>query len=222
MNKKMIAFAVLVFAVVMTSFSVSGTYAKYTTTGSISDTARVAVWGIDLSKFNKESIDLFATAYSSNAIKSANAEKVVAPGAKGDYHFDLEITGTPEVAYTLTVNASVTDNTADTGRLKFALVTESATQGEAYAGPYDLNAAGLANKLKLLSGDASGSKEYAANEALFGGNKGYTIYWEWEFAESEKDSVDTASGNDAEKTGNGVAAAKVEVTITATQKNPTE
>ena len=218
MKKKMIALVVLVFAVAITSYSVSGTYAKYTTTGQITNKARVAKWGINLSTFNQTKIDLFKDSYNKNAIKSSGGTEdlVIAPGASGYYHFDLSVTGTPEVAYDLVVAATVTDNT--TNGLKFLLKQEGSatTEGFDYSSQCTQDKTAFETALKNLSGDASGTKHYNANEAPFGGNNGYTIYWTWPF-DNVNDTNDTTDGNNTDLTNAGSTGAEIILSITATQ-----
>ena len=66
--KKMSIFALLLAAVVATSYSVSGTYAKYTTTfQSNTDSARVAQWAFKVEEGTVETktfeFDLFNTIF---------------------------------------------------------------------------------------------------------------------------------------------------------------
>ena len=58
-NIKMLAIAALLVAVAVTSYSVSGTYAKYTTSKTYADSARVAKWGIGMTN----EVDLFYSDY---------------------------------------------------------------------------------------------------------------------------------------------------------------
>lgn len=100
----------LLIAVLISTSAISGTYAKYVTEGSASDTARVAKWGIDVSVGG----NLFGKYYAANTdangdqivasstnVASGDGSNVVAPGTKNDAGFEVKITGTPEVAYTI-------------------------------------------------------------------------------------------------------------------------
>ena len=95
----------------MTTCVIGATLAKYTTAGSGADTARVAKWGVTVSA----SGSLFGKAYASNSA-GANANEivasstnvssdsnVVAPGTKNTTGLNFTVSGTPEVAYSLTV-----------------------------------------------------------------------------------------------------------------------
>ena len=84
----------------------SGTLAKYVTTGSGTDTARVAKWGVAITGNG----GMFDTTYATlagqdpdyaqiitNSVASANTDDVVAPGTSGTAA-GFAISGTPEVA----------------------------------------------------------------------------------------------------------------------------
>lgn len=100
----------------MTTCVIGATLAKYTTAGSGADTARVAKWGVTVSA----SGSLFGKAYASNSagananeivatstnVLSSNDQNVVAPGTKNTTGLNFTVSGTPEVAYSLTVVAN--------------------------------------------------------------------------------------------------------------------
>ena len=67
-NKMMRAASALMVAVLLTTCTISGTFAKYVTTASGNDTARVAKWGvqIDMAGFSDVDNDLFAKTYAKN------------------------------------------------------------------------------------------------------------------------------------------------------------
>ena len=95
----------LLFALVLiTSCFVGGTFAKYVTSKSASDIARVARFGV---KITAEDHTAFKTTYTTdatglsidtNTVISGDGEKVVAPGTGEDNAATLSITGKPEVA----------------------------------------------------------------------------------------------------------------------------
>lgn len=122
--KKMSILAVLLVAVVVTTFSVSGTYAKYTSKIDTTDEARIAKWEFGAAKVNDDNtttalsttqtntIDLFASSYKWNGDKYVEAinktDKVVAPGTAGEYTFKL--VGDMEVRYNLKFDLKVTND----------------------------------------------------------------------------------------------------------------
>ena len=114
-NRMMRLAAVLLVCVLMTTSVISGTFAKYTTQDSASDTARVAKWGVDV----LVSGNLFGAHYNPNSAAEAkdvivaatansvdngstDGKNIVAPGTKNSKGFTVKLTGTPEVAYTVT------------------------------------------------------------------------------------------------------------------------
>ena len=102
-NRMMRAASALLVAVLMTTCTISGTFAKYTTSASGTDTARVAKWGVEVTA---TSADTFAKTYATDDldVKGTIANSVVsdvdvvAPGTKNDNAAIFTISGTPEVA----------------------------------------------------------------------------------------------------------------------------
>lgn len=111
MKKKMTILAVLLLAVVVTAYSVSGTYAKYTSSLDVSDEARVAHWYLDkgvitdtfklFERSYKLENDTYVKALDDNTIPPLK-KNVVAPGTKGEYKFSIE--GEFETDFTLKVD----------------------------------------------------------------------------------------------------------------------
>lgn len=60
-NKMMRAASALLIAVLLTTCAVSGTFAKYTTSETGSDTARVAKWGVEVTAEGTMFADAYAT-----------------------------------------------------------------------------------------------------------------------------------------------------------------
>lgn len=104
----------LLIAVLITTSTISGTYAKYVTSDSASDTARVAKWGVTVlasgSLFgenyvpnsatgNKDAIS--ATIQHSVDVDVPGSSDIVAPGTKNENGLVLAIKGDPEVAYSI-------------------------------------------------------------------------------------------------------------------------
>lgn len=100
-NKMMRTAAGLLVVTAATSGVLFGTFAKYITTNSGSDSARVAKFGVTIQV--NDDMGLFKTSYdtgsddtSANTVVSANTDRKIAPGTKGSMSFS--ITGKPEVA----------------------------------------------------------------------------------------------------------------------------
>ena len=109
-NKMMRIASVLLIVTILSTCAISGTFAKYVTSATVGDNARVAKWGINIAM---EGNTLFADQYDfstgstfhgrNNAADVAvkAAVPVVAPGtssAEAGGDFSARISGTPEVA----------------------------------------------------------------------------------------------------------------------------
>ena len=108
--KKMSIFALLLAAVVATSYSVSGTYAKYTTTfQSSTDQARVAQWAFKVEEGTVETktfeFNLFNTVTNVDGSAEENLDKtdgtIIAPGTAGSFTLDLANTSEVDATYTI-------------------------------------------------------------------------------------------------------------------------
>lgn len=202
--KKNFAMRVAAILLVVTMLSlcmVSATYAKYTTSVSGSDTARVAKWGFTTTSITIT--DLFKNAYDGTVSASAD---VIAPGTTGSasFAFASDSTNKPEVAYNFTVDttgsaidATITANT----NIQWKLDT-----GE--WGTWDT----LIASIKALSGDASGTKRYEAGTlpTAFSGAGSHTVSWQWVF--TGNDTGDTSMGN-----ATTLAEVTLKINVTATQ-----
>lgn len=234
MSKKATFLGILLLAVVVSSYSVSGTYAKYISKIELADEARVAKWEIGMDDTEMKELSLFKSSYTFDedgivvtALKedgSADEDtNVVAPGTHGQYTFAL--TGTLETAFTLDVNATVVDN------VKLAAGTYTDSNGEEVEVTEDyapiqysldnatwMDAQGLQDALNALYSE-NGSKNVYAPQTI--NAKGETtIYWKWAFDEEDtavangftpNSTYDTLLGNDGELT------VEIKMTITAEQ-----
>ena len=101
MNQKRLIALLIVIGVIITSFSIRGTYAKYKSSVDLTDKTRVATWDINTTQI----VDLFKDSYSLNGVES------------GTYTF--KIAGTAETSYRLNFDVETEDTI---GRLKYYLV----------------------------------------------------------------------------------------------------
>ena len=102
-NKMMRLASALLVAVLLTTCAISGTFAKYVTTESGSDTARVAKWGVSITATG----ETFAESYGDTVVSSETDVNVVAPGTSGSLAA-ITLAGSPEVAVVVNYDATLT------------------------------------------------------------------------------------------------------------------
>lgn len=189
-NFAMTIAACLLVVTMLSLCMVSSTYAKYTTTNSAQDEARVAYWGFK--NTTAIALDLFDAEYD-GSVKSNDGANVIAPGAtKTSPAFAiLNADSTlPEVKYEfkVDVSASSIDTLIENNpNIQWKLDDGSWGTWEA-----------LLNAIKALSGDASGTKVYDAGvaPAAFQSTSSHTVSWQWIFSTNAAgDTADTAMGN---------------------------
>lgn len=124
-NRMMRLASVLLVLTLLSTSVISGTFAKYVTSDTVSDTARVAKFGVVVTAsgslfsnaYLKETDNTPAPAWSSNysgdnisVAAEVASTKVVAPGTESsETGLTFSITGKPEVAVKLDVTADVTE-----------------------------------------------------------------------------------------------------------------
>lgn len=231
-NKMMRLASLLMVAVLLTTSVVSGTYAKYVTTGTGSDTARVAKWGVELAVTSS----LFDVEYDAklpeNGLsvqsKSDPKDNVIAPGTTGTAT-TFTISGTPEVDVILKVTLNGSDELTD----DYTMVTLPMGNGYTDYTQANVNGAGLGtfdlakdyipvkwtltkihggttsvvvNKQNLVKVEeylAGISKLYNVESDEFASVVGeYVLTWEWGF-----DVTDDPTSNDKADTYLGQIAA---------------
>ena len=222
-NRTLRVSALLLALTLITTCFVGGTFAKYTTSASDDVTARVAKWGFKTTTITLD--NLFSNTYAktdSHYAEGANTVEstvnVVAPGTAGEVTFDFAYDTTnngataPEVAYNFAISTdgSSLDIGALDAELKWSLDDEN----------YDLDWADLLAEIKALSGDNSGSKNYAPGKLPDNFNNDsneHTIRWQWVFEDTngtvkDNNAADTALGN-----ADTLQNVTLKIAITATQ-----
>lgn len=243
-NKMMRIASVLLVAVLLTTSIISGTFAKYVTTSSVTNSATVAKFGVTVSA----SGDLFKDTYTTDAttgvtgdtdtLSVKSSQKVVAPGTKNDTGLTLAVTGTPEVDVQLTV--TVADSFKEVFLKKANGLPDKTGAGETFdlADDYypvkftltqtkDGSSTPLVTKgnLTAVKSALAGISAYAnAGDNLAEKIGTLTLTWEWAF-DGGNDKADTLLG---ELAANASAAeltadtdyslnTNLEVSITVTQ-----
>ena len=111
-NTMMRLASIMLVLVLMTSSVISGTFAKYVTSGESSDTARVAKFGVVITGTTGDANQAFAVEYPTDdntyedKVSVAASVNVVAPGTSGSFS-NFAITGIPEVAVRVTYTPTV-------------------------------------------------------------------------------------------------------------------
>lgn len=101
-NVMMRVASVLLVAVMLTTCAISGTFAKYVTDGTATDSARVAKWGVTVEGKLAEDNVMFKKTYDeTGSVTVESTVDVVAPGTSGTLTA-FDVSGTPEVDVTVT------------------------------------------------------------------------------------------------------------------------
>lgn len=222
----------LLIAVLISTSAISGTYAKYVTQDSASDSARVAKWGVTVTA-NGETFateykaDDTATLTAENAVsvksdESGSIKDLVAPGTGADM-VKVALTGTPEVAVKVTYDATVEINdlwkvnnvvyfplVITVNGINYHVGVGEDTETDIYV------ATTAALKTKLEEVIDSYSKVYGPNQNLATVNGDYlAVSWSWPFYVSDNNDVkDTALGDAAANGNAGTFKISVKTTVT--------
>lgn len=208
--------AVLLILCLATTCAISSTFAKYTTEGSATDTARVAKWGVTASVTG----DVFAETYAKNdsaftanansVVSSETGENVVAPGTSGNLSA-ITLEGNPEVAVRVEANIDLElvgweykENPEATAAMYCPIVfkvggtavdvSACTTLDEVEAAVEEAVIKAILGDTVTVADDTTGKKasvDYAANTNLAAGTTAVT--WEWAF--DGDDAKDTYLGN---------------------------
>lgn len=203
----------LLILVLLSTCLISGTFAKYTTSGSNNDAARVAKWGVEVklqgskafdTKYGKD--DTTATITNSVSGTSSNIDNLLAPGTKGTL-FSISTTGTPEVAVKATANFTLTLNgweisgsestTEEYCPLVFTVKKGSNTSPKIFKigtgeGEYKSIAELISNLKSYIEENANAEYEPGVT---FNSKEAYNLTVEWEWAFEGNDAKDTALGD---------------------------
>ncbi len=196
----------------LSSSLISGTLAKYVSTGSGSSSARVAAWSIlvgsnsgDLKSIteNGEStfdFDLFKSVLdeknskTEDDIKAKTNETIVAPGTMG--YVDLKIQNKSEVNATYDIafaDTTTVDGNGQKPNIQYAIADDTTTVPTTWTGTVSaLNKTSVA-----INMDARAT---------------YRVYWKWAYADTDNGVADTKLG-----TATTPAKATIKATVTATQ-----
>ena len=198
-NKTMKMISITLLIVMIALILVSGTYAKYTSSATGSDSARVAKWafnvgGTDIAS-NTFKFDLFKTIKDSdgneeNDVVSANGDKVIAPGTSGS--FDISLENKSEVSAKYGIKFTVTNTKS--------IPIQFSTDGNTWT-----------DSLTNIAADDTKTK-LAPN-----GTKKITVQWKWAYEDTNEDTKETTDAKDLALGTAGTATLTVSAEVTATQ-----
>ena len=213
----------LLIAVLITTSTISGTYAKYVTKVGNQDEARVARWGFTGIDAEIAITDLFHETYKQGAgdsnVLGENAEDIIAPGTtnKATFQFVYSATGdnagtpdsvaAPEVDYKITVSTegSICDDAIKNNpNIKWAVCKSSEldTDGIVTAGDWGTWNA-MITKIQSLAGTTANpaTAGVATHEAgtLPDIAEEYTIAWQWIFETASAADSDGDGSNDQDE-----------------------
>ena len=211
--------AILMVAVLLTTCAISSTFAKYVTTGdTVTETARIAKWGVTLVT---DASGLFLNQYDANddgSVVSADTTDVIAPGTTNTASITTDLQGSPEVALEITTAATVTltgwtYNNSAYCPLVFTVngTTYTFRTGEGNATETVDQFADRVENAIIAAGTAQFAPDtYAEGDA----DIDVEVTWTWAF--SVNDEADTYFGNAAAGKITGVVAPTVSVVLTQT------
>lgn len=224
-------------AVLLTMGVISGSFAKYITSGNGTDSARAAKFGVEVtangtmfaSEYKKDDDSVVGTIVNSVVSSGGKGDSVIAPGTNGELA-NATITGQPEVAVrvsyepTLTLEGWEYEDADNTSSEYFPIIFKVGDKRYGMAGIKDSTGATVANgsssiaelKTKVESAIRAYSKDYAPNTDLSGiGADGFVdVSWEWAYS-GNSDEKDTYLGNQA--AANKASTVELSLITTVTQ-----
>ncbi len=216
----------LFVAVLLSTCAISGTFAKYVTSATANDTARVAKWGIEIATWNTDnaSATLFSADYDTTVTASNGTDLLVAPGTDNTNAATFSIKGTPEVDFKLDFVMNITsdvvvpngtylDWTTGNSTTDTFEVTDTNKGYNDITGYYPVvftltqtKTKGAVTTTQIATGDlldiktafdALSQTKVEANTAL---DEEWTLTWVWDFDNTgagTNDKADTLLGNKA-------------------------
>ena len=198
--------ALLLVLVLLSTCVVSGTLAKYVTSGEAEDTATVAEWGVEVTVTGN---DAFKTTYGTdnndvkddiqNSVVSASTINKLAPGTNGTLA-TLTIDGSPEVAANVKIVADLTLGDWETGsyedegtKTTFCPLVFTVQVNGGAAQEFKIDATNTTADLlaAAIEGAINFDQNYAPNATDLG--RTITVTWAWAF--DGNDANDTALGD---------------------------
>lgn len=214
-NKIMRVASALLVAVLMSTCAISGTFAKYTTGATGSDSARVAMWGVEITANG----DTFSTSYDNTVVSSgsvSNISDLVAPGTSGDM-VEMTLSGAPEVDVEVTYESTVSLDGWTVNDAYYCPITVTVNETEISGLDYtsaELFAAAIKSAIDGYSATYDANTDLSTKD-----DDSLSVSWEWAFEgaanSGQTDAKDTALG-DAAAIGSP-STISISITTTVTQ-----
>jgi len=241
-NRMMRLASALLILTMVTTCAISGTFAKYVTSDTATDSARVAKWGVTIDVFGDvediatetifgEKYDNAVSAGGVKVVSSETGKDVLAPGTEGTLA-TVTIAGTPEVMVDMEakVDLELDENWVDAdGDVYFPVIIKIGTTAIDVSSCTTLAEIETAVEDAIIDAIISGAtaetdgngrkavKRYDANNPFASdADADVTVTWNWPFSTSDENDVrDTYLGDQAAA---GTAAnITFTYTVTATQ-----
>ena len=204
--------ACLFILAMITTCAFATTFAKYITSDTATDSARVAKWGVTVSMTGMDQTEYeYAGTAQDESISATTSEKNIAPGSHIRFA-TIDLKGTPEVAVSVTFEATLTLTNWKVGSAEYCpLVFKVGNTTIQMGGAID-TVAKLEDAVEAAI--VAYSKEYAVNTNLAAESVNtLTVHCSWAYAGS--DVNDTALG-DAAADGITTNDPKIDFTIKCT------
>ncbi len=217
MNKFMRIASVLMILTLISTCAISGTFAKYTTSATAADTARVAKWGVVIKTWDTDSkTSAFTNNYDDTVVSTVVTDQLVAPGTKNETGIKFSITGQAETDLKLNFDFNVTDDvivpagtyldwtTGNSTTDQFTLDEDYTPVVFTLAGKdgngTEWTVSGTLAEIKTAFEALATEKTIEANVNLSEMYGEYTLTWAWDFDDNgagTNDKADTLLGNKA-------------------------
>ena len=212
--KKNIAMRVAAFLFILTMISTCAfatTFAKYTTSDTATDEARVAKWGVTVSMVGMDQTEYeYGGTAQDTSISATTTEKNIAPGSEIRFA-TINLTGTPEVAVSVTYTATLDLSNWVVGGTEYCPLVFKVGSVDYFIGKdvsgSTIEAVKALGKIESISelktaveaAIVAYSKNYDANTNLVNQTANQlTVHCSWAFSSSDADDIkDTALGNAA-------------------------
>lgn len=232
-NRMMRMASTLLVAVLLTTCTISGTFAKYVTEKTGTDSARVAKFGVEIVANGSTFAQEYEThdpavkaTIAKSVVTSGDMKDLVAPGTNGEM-VAMTLKGIPEVAVNVKYNATLTinDKWKDwNGKEYFPIYfkVNDRTFGTDDSGlEFDVTSANIAALITDVQNAINAySKDYPAHTDLSKEGTVATpdVEWFWAFSTSpENDKRDTFLGDTAAANVGNAGTIELAVTTTVTQ-----